>query len=378
MKLRAQGKATGLASPVVGRITTRNVEPNERTDSILLWRDFPSYEDLGGYLAVLTPENASIEIDAPLVHSVPGLDHLADGDVVAIDPRGFVRTLYRRGSPHNFIMVTEECNSYCLMCSQPPRPGTGWNIDEHLRLVELIDPDVETLGITGGEPTLMGDDFLRLIQHCKNRLPNTRLHVLTNGRLFYYRKFAEALAGVGHPFLTLGIPLYSDVDSEHDYVVQAKGAFEETIIGLHNLERHGIASEIRVVVHKQTYRRLPQLAAFITRNLPFAAHVALMGLEMVGFVHFNRDQLWIDPADYSAELVEATFALAAAGMNVSIYNQPLCILDRRVWPYARKSISDWKNIYVEECENCAVQNMCGGFFQSAAKAHSSHIRKVMR
>ena len=100
----------------------------------------------------------------------------------------------------------------------------------------------------------------------------------------------------------MGIPLYSDIDVKHDYVVQAKGAFDETILGLYNLARCEVPIEIRVVVHKQTYRRLPQLAEFIYRNLPFASHVALMGMEMFGYVHLNLDTLWIDPFDYQREL----------------------------------------------------------------------------
>ena len=31
------------------------------------------------------------------------------------------RALYRRNSSHNSFLVTERCNHYCLMCSQPPR-----------------------------------------------------------------------------------------------------------------------------------------------------------------------------------------------------------------------------------------------------------------
>jgi len=31
----------------------------------------------------------------------------------------------------------------------------------------------------------------------------------------------------------LGIPLYSDDSTVHDYVVQAKDAFEQTVLGLH-------------------------------------------------------------------------------------------------------------------------------------------------
>jgi len=127
------------------------------------------------------------------------------------------------------------------------------------------------------------------------------------------------------------------------------------------------------VIHKQTYERLPQLAEFVARNLPFVEHVALMGLEMSGFTPKNLDVLWIDPADYQSQLEEATLSLAMRGMAVSIYNHQLCTLPLSVWPYARKSISDWKNVYLDVCEGCGVRQFCGGFFQSARKRHSAHI-----
>src|SRR5436305_857585 len=92
--------------------------------------------------------------------------------------------------------------------SSPP----GCSTHEPLRLVELMDPDTADLGITGGEPTLFKDDFIRLLLHIKDNLPRTSLHVLTNGRMFFYRRFAESVARVAHPDLMLGIPLYSDID----------------------------------------------------------------------------------------------------------------------------------------------------------------------
>ena len=101
-----------------------------------------------------------------------------------------------------------------------------------------------------------------------------------------------------------------------------------------------------------------------------------MGMEMVGFVHKNMDVLWIDPHDYQKELTEATRVLFLSGMNVKIYNHQLCVLDRQLWPFACKSISDWKNIYLEECNGCIVRDQCGGFFQSAAKKHSAYIRPL--
>ena len=80
----------------------------------------------------------------------------------------------------------------------------------------------------------------------------------------------------------LGIPLILDLDEEHDFVVQASGAFDETIAGLYNLAAAGVPIELRMVIHGATYRRLPQFAEFVVRHLPFVDHVALMGLEMYG------------------------------------------------------------------------------------------------
>jgi His-Xaa-Ser system radical SAM maturase HxsC len=377
MRLHAIGRTLVLSAPVIGKVATVELPVSDaRRDSVLFWtKPFPP-GDSSGYMAILTPQKAPRwDVEPPLVHSVSGLDYLSDGDIVFINEAGFVRTLYRKNSTHNFILATDQCNSYCLMCSQPPKKINDFDrIREHFRLIDLIDPETKEIGITGGEPTLFKDDFLQLIQHCRDRLPNTALHVLTNGRLFYYRDFARRLAKIAHPDLMLGIPLYSDVDSEHDYVVQAKGAFEETVLGLHHLAFYNVSVEIRVVIHQQTYRRLPRVAEFISRNLPFAAHIALMGMEMVGFTNANLDKLWIDPHDYQDELREACDILFLAGLNVSIYNQQLCVLDPELWRFARKSISDWKNIYLEVCSACLMREECGGLFQSAAKRHSAYIR----
>jgi His-Xaa-Ser system radical SAM maturase HxsC len=263
------------------------------------------------------------------------------------------------------------------MCSQPPRDiDDSDRIREHLRLVELMDRDVEYLGITGGEPTLLKDDLFALIAKCKQCLPKARLHVLTNGRMFYYESFARKAADVGHPHLTWAIPLYSDIDREHDYIVQGQDAFLQSTTGIYNLARCGQQIEIRIVLHALSYKRLPRLAEFIYKNFPFVSHIALMGLEIVGYAKANLDLLWVDPFDYRDELKEAVSILANRGMHVSIYNHQLCILDESLWEFARKSISDWKNVFLEECGGCDLRNECGGFFASAMIKHSAHIRSM--
>jgi hypothetical protein len=63
-------------------------------------------------------------------------------------------------------------------------------------------------------------------------------------------------------------------------------------------------------------------------------------------------------------------------MNVSIYNHQLCVIDHELWPFAKKSISDWKNEYMPECAGCAVKDECGGFFSSAHHRYSDHISPI--
>jgi His-Xaa-Ser system radical SAM maturase HxsC len=304
------------------------------------------------------------------------LGYLADGDVLRLWPKNnAIRVLYRRNSFHNHFLLTERCNHYCLMCSQPPKNiDDGWIADDVVAAIPLIDPSAQEIGFTGGEPTLLGDDFFRILRTMKSYLPRTAVHILSNGRLFSSPEFAKRYADIRHFDAMIGIPVYSDVSTIHDYVVQSAGAFDETIRGILNLKHYGQKVEIRVVVHRQTYARLPQLAEFLARNLTFVDHIALMGLEITGFTRANLESLWIDPVDYQQEMYRAVSFLADSRMNVSIYNHQLCVLDERLWPFARKSISDWKNEYMPECLGCREKENCGGFFASAKIRYSDHIR----
>jgi His-Xaa-Ser system radical SAM maturase HxsC len=367
--------------PVVGKVSREPLPKEKRSDKILVTEDFPTnIRELVGYSGFLTTAKFQQQTGlVPTISSVQAIDHLRTNDIIAMEPQnGFVRTLYRPDSNHNVIFATQRCNSNCLMCSQPPqdRDDADALVRRNLQLIRLIDSPPKRLVITGGEPTLLGEGLFTIIAALRDKFPQTYLHMLTNGRIFAWPAFTARLAELKHPDFVLGIPLYSDDSNIHDYVVQAQGAFDQTVIGFHQLARYGIRVEIRVVLHAITIPRLTQLAEYIYRNLTFAEHVALMGLENIGYAPRNMDRLWIDPHDYQDQLESAVELLSTRGMNVSIYNHQLCVLRRSLWKFARKSISDWKNIYLDECQSCGVKNDCGGFFQWATKLHSSHIHPL--
>jgi His-Xaa-Ser system radical SAM maturase HxsC len=304
--------------------------------------------------------------------------YLADGDVLGVTGEtGRFRTLYRRASAHNSILITERCNHYCLMCSQPPRDvDDGWLLDEIDAALELVDDRTVAFTFTGGEPLLEWRKFIGLLKRCRDLLPSTAVHVLTNGRAFAKREITNAWAQTGHPKLMAGIPIYSAVDHVHDYVVQASGAFDETVLGILRLKDAGQRVEVRVVLHAISAPRIVETCRWIARNLPFVDHVALMGLENTGFTLANGELLWIDPIDYQSDLANAV-AVLAGRVPVSIYNLQLCVLPKVVWPFAVQSISDWKNGYAEECRECAERSRCAGFFTSGRPKKSRAISPIL-
>jgi len=342
-----------------------------------LMRGGPAPEGFAGY--VLLPgaaQDVALPDGVTVVSLSDEYDYLRSDDIVRVDSaEQSIRVLFRANSKCNFFLVTEQCNSYCLMCSQPPKKiDDSWVLDEFRQVIPLIPEETREIGFSGGEPFLYGDRFLDVLRLARNMLPRTAIHVLSNGRAFADKEFARRYASLRHPDLMVGIPVYSDDATVHDYVVQAKGAFDETLSGILNLKEFGQRVEVRVVLHRQTVGRLPQLAEFIARNLLFIDQVALMGLEITGFTRANLEELWIEPRDYADQLMKTVQTMEAYGIPVSIYNHQLCTVDKSLWRYCHKSISDWKNEYLDVCDTCSVKSECGGFFSSSIQfRHSAYI-----
>ena len=105
--------------------------------------------------------------------------------------------------------------------------------------------------ITGGEPTLIGEDnFIEIYRTVKEHLPNTNILLLTNGRTLGNYSFFEKFKKENMRNLRIAIPIHGSIASKHDYITQAKGGFEQTIRGLTNIINANIETEIRIVVSK--------------------------------------------------------------------------------------------------------------------------------
>jgi His-Xaa-Ser system radical SAM maturase HxsC len=325
---------------------------------------------------VISPEisdeisNLILDSDVKIFRSKEDVSFLKEGDIIEllIDKElARLLILYRVQSRNNLIIATNRCNNKCIMCPQPIfiEGDKDMNLSRTEQIIKLMDKQTEFLTITGGEPTLLKEKLIEVLSLCRKYLPNTKIAILSNGRMFSYVSLVDAMGCVGIKFLEVGIPIHSHDENTHDYITQIPGSFSQTIAGIKNLATSGICVEVRVVIQKGNYMDLEKIADLIIKEIPNINRVSFIGMEMLGSALKNSKDIWVDYQEIGANLKESLLKLLAYGIHVNIYNIPLCKVDEKLRPLCSKSISDYKVRYLPECEICKEKNNCGGIFVSS-------------
>jgi His-Xaa-Ser system radical SAM maturase HxsC len=364
-----KGKAQRIPRVIIARVETSNIDArgishllvtcDSTIPHILLRSGFPTQ---GVYV------HPSVYLDVPI--------RFDDGDILRITPDGECLRIYESSSDENILLITEGCNNKCLMCPQPPKKNYPSLKSEIYELLNLIETSPNTLGISGGEPTLAFDDLIFAAEVLKNKHPTTYIQLLTNARILSDYKKVKSICNILGNRINFCVPLYADCSEIHDEMVQFSGAFDDTMEGLANLARLKANIEIRNVITKINVNRLPDWSYFIYRNISSISHVAIMELEAIGYARKNIEQLWISPLDYAEELITAIRQLRRQCLDVSIYNHPLCLIPKKVRKFSVKSISPWKVRFVSACEKCIEKASCGGLFFSSVNLENSDITPI--
>lgn len=373
-----KGVAWGLDRYIIGKLTKEHRSLSERKHYILV-TDKINIGDVGYAGIILLGPLKGIALKITKGVALPLLTDFMfnNGDIAYITEDGTVSLTWESQERHNAILTTESCNCKCIMCPQPPKPHDNHLVALAYKTLGLVPSDYNgNICLTGGEPTLLGEEFLKLLTYCSSLIPNASISVLTNAKKFSNFDFTRSVALLGLKNFMICASLHADTDDIHDMIVGTKGSFTQTQKGLYNLAKFSIPVEVRVVVNRFNHTRLIQIAEFIYRNFPFAAHIAYMGMEITGLAYKNINDIWVDMHDYMSSLEIATHELHRRGVCVSIYNHPLCLLPKSSWAFARQSISSWKNNYLNICTYCIMKNKCCGFFTTSNNQLSAHIRPI--
>lgn len=366
---RTNGHIENLNKTVLGKYTTKN--NIFKRNKILFCKKLPLLSF--GIKALIIPNNMNVKTNIPVLYVEEGIPFI-ENDLISINKDGEASVVWETNSPHNALYVTDVCNSKCIMCPQIDDNKSRY--DDCLEIIKLLNlKNTNSIGITGGEPTIEINKLVKVLKRLAKKKTNINVHILTNGRNFANIENVRKLAEIKNINISFGIPLYSDIAEEHDFIVGVKGAFVQTISGLYNLAKFHQKIEIRTVILKQNHNKLKDLARYIYRNLPFVSHIALMCMEYHGNAETNYDLVSIDPINYKQELYETVRDFVRYNMIVDVYNLPLCLVDERIKEFCRDSISTWKKYYLSQCENCKEKDTCSGLFETSFR-QSENIKPI--
>lgn len=367
---------------IIGKIIkNKNIENKETYIQVLNSENIDLYEKgYKGYIFETEPKKINLNL-INYCYNVKDFQTLKDYDVVEIINNKSIRVLYRDDSEDNAIVVTNQCNSNCIMCPDPDiirNTKENPDIKKILEQIECIPNDTSHITITGGEPGLLKEKLLEVLDKCKKCLPNTEFLLLTNGRVFSDVHFANKIAEVVPSNIRVAIPIYADNEKLHDEITRAKESFNQAVNGIKNLINRNIDVEIRIVVLKKNYEQLEQIAKFIVREFPHTKIVNIMALEMMGNAYKNKDLVWVDFKDIKKYLYNACLTIIRSGIITNLYNFPLCNIDEKLYSLSRKSITDYKVRYKDGCDTCLIKENCGGFFNSTINIKDISIKPIKK
>jgi len=287
------------------------------------------------------------------------------GDIALLNGRGQVRVVLCKSANANTLLVTERCDNLCLFCSQPPRDVDDTVLFAYAAQSIVSFRSSDVIGISGGEPLFDKKAILNFFKILNEFNDKTPLHILSNGRAFKDINFTENFKEAAlKRKIEIGIPLYSTSSRTHDYLVNSKGAWNDTIKGLINAGNRGIPIELRVIPTQANFSELSSIVEMALTCFNSITRVSIMNLEQTGWAKKNWKNLYLKPELYCDELQEACLLGDRFGVDISLFNYPLCHISEELYKFAKKSISDWKNSFPADCEYCTIKSDCGGFFSS--------------
>ena len=318
--------------------------------------------------------------NSPCLVGIDPFEDLTSGDIIDINHRpGHARITAFAGADDQVLLLTNRCNSNCLMCPDPEglrRGGEDRPPEWIARYLALLPPATRHLSLTGGEPTLLRDRLFPVLDLCRQHLPDADLLLITNGRLFYYRDYARQLAAHCGPHFTLATALHAARPEAHDRITGAPGSFVQTLQGVRNLLDLGVRVEVRIVIQQANRDGLYELARLIGAVVPGVAQVSFMGLELLGNAAQHRETVWLDYRAVTPELSRAVRYLLGRGIVPRLYNLPLCLVAPAYWSLCAKSIAYHKRTYKAECADCTVRAACGGLFGTPLNHRLMEVRPV--
>jgi His-Xaa-Ser system radical SAM maturase HxsC len=259
------------------------------------------------------------------------------------------------------IPLTFRCNNNCISCIIDSRLSTKtghlpWS--EIKQRIDRLPKSCDTVGITGGEPTITGN-FFKAMAYLRDRRPGILVFLVSNGRMFSYPEFAKGFSNLGIRNLRVGIAIYSHDPVVHESITMSQGSWQQTIQGIKTLLGLGIRVELRIIVNRLNYASLDETARFISANLKGVERVVFINMKYTGNAFRNRREIFIRYSELAPYITRAASILLKSGIDVRLFHFPLCTLPEKYRELAKGVTKQKAELaFAKACKTCKSKKDC--------------------
>ena len=264
------------------------------------------------------------------------------------------------------------CNNNCLFCRVADKRNENLTTKEVFKKLNEIRRDVNSIILTGGEPTIR-KDLIEIVRYAKN-LGFKIIHIESNGRMFYYKNFVEKLIKNG--VNSFGTALQSLKEETHNYLTSAK-SFHQTLTGIENLKEFDVSVANNITITKLNYKELPDLTQFfVEKNIN---HIQLIFVQPTGNAKLNYKKIVPSFKEVEFFVHESLKVGREKNTKVTTEGIPLCFMygyEDHMSEFLRsKTIATGPNfenknffeknlsLFSENCKNCIYKMVCHGSWQ---------------
>ena len=276
------------------------------------------------------------------------------------------------------LKICYGCNLNCLHCAVAGKSRS--HIVSLEKIIEEIDYfktiSSERIIITGGEPTL--HPKLISIVNYASYAGFKDVHLQTNAILLSDKIFVSKLQSSG--LTSALVSLHGHIEEIHDSIVNKKGAFRKTILGIHNLLNHNINISTNTVIRKKNINFLPEFIGFINAEFGNIRTICFSYPRITGGASENFYEVITRYSEISPLLNLAFDTANSHGIWCWVSDFPLCLLKNNehhnsdviprnaagLDPSKKDRVNDYQmllqtqKIKTDRCQSCYLSPICLG------------------
>lgn len=293
-----------------------------------------------------------------------------------------------------YIAISYICNQKCSFCpcTKEEKKYSEPSLENLIKNVNKIleNPEIDSIVVSGGEPTLYSR-FIEFLQFlCKKPLKS--ITVLSTSERFSNSGFIQEFSEhVDLTRLSVVSTLHSHLAEEHEHINLTPHSFERTIQGLKNLHRIGVKTTVKHCITKDNYKDLKTFFEFVNNCFDEETDIQLCSIDYCGIPEEEYEEQMLpfpSIAPFLEEMLDAYIERTTVGSKRMVYciYMPLCTADPYYWDYFMKNpggysafassadkgevyLSSQENndvgTYSESCKVCVARSICSGTYRSA-------------